>query len=103
AVLAAYGLPPLVAAAMGTTDHVLGWARNRDFAGPTWDASPLDQAEVDVMLQDRAAAGAWTVHLTPTDDGAPPAGDVAGGAARGVLSFQVPGPFNRVAFEAMRN
>jgi hypothetical protein len=101
--LNAYGLPPLVATAMGSGDHVLGWARNRDFAGPTWDAAPLDQAQVEVMLPDGAADGAWTVHLTPTDDGATPTGDVAGALAGGILSFQVPGPFNRVAFEAARN
>ena len=88
---------------MGNGDHVLGWARNREFAGPTWDAAPLDQAQVEVMLPDGAADGAWTVHLTPTGDGAIPTGDVAGAVAGGVLSFQVSGGFNRVAFEAARN
>jgi hypothetical protein len=96
----ASGGPTVLAAAVGSADRVLGWARNADLVAPAWDAAPLDGATVSVTLPSGAADGPWTVTLTSPDDGA--VSETSGTSQWGALSFSVPGPFNRVAFAASR-
>ncbi len=94
------GSPPLVGAALGNADRVLGWARDANFVAPAWDAAKLQQADVRVTLPAGASDSAWTVTLTAPDDGST---TVAAGASQaGMLAFKVATPFNRVAFEATR-
>jgi hypothetical protein len=93
------GRPDMPCTAVGSSDRLLGWARNPQLVAPSWDAPPLDQAEIGVVTAG-AADGPWTVTLTAPDDGSTTA--VAGTAQGGVLTFTVPSPFNHVVFDASR-
>jgi hypothetical protein len=98
--LPATGTPALLAAAVGSADRVLGWARDDQLAAPTWDGPPLDGATIAVTLPSGAADGAWTVMLTMPDDGS--TAEAVGTSQGGALSFSVARPFNHVAFAATR-
>jgi hypothetical protein len=93
--------PALFGAAVGSSDRVLGWARNGDFVAPSWDALPLDGAMISVTLPSGAADGPWSITLTSPDDGL--VSQASGASQGGALSFSVPGPFNHVAFAAARS
>ncbi|MFL5308034.1 MAG: hypothetical protein ACJ8F1_22655 [Polyangia bacterium] len=98
--LAISGAPALFGVALGGQDRVLGWARNDRLASPSWNAAPLDAANVAVTLPSGAANGSWTIELTLPDDGT--SATVEGASRDGVLTFPVAMSFNRVAFAAAR-
>jgi hypothetical protein len=94
------GEPLLFGAAMGTFGRVLGWARNGRLAPPGWDAPPLERMQVRVALPpDAPPAATWFVTLTAPDDGSQTT--VNGSSDGGLLSFEVEGPVDSVAFDAV--
>jgi Cellulase (glycosyl hydrolase family 5) len=92
---------PLVGATVGAADRVLGWARNPGLLAPSWDVPPLDPLPIGVTLPAGSADGPWAVTLTSPDDGS--TSQVAGAAHSGTLTFSAVSPFNRIAFDAIRN
>jgi hypothetical protein len=99
--LALTAATPLVGVVVGGADRVLGWARNPGLVAPSWDVPPLDPLPIGVTLPAGSADGPWSVTLTSPDDGT--ASQVSGAAQSGTLTFQIASPFNRVAFDAVRN
>ncbi len=94
------GDPPLFGTALSDATRVSGWARSDQLLPPNWSAAPLARARVDVSLPFEASDADWSVTLTSPEDGA--VTEVAGSSRAGVLSFEVEGPFQSIAFDAER-
>lgn len=96
------GEPALFGAALASTARISGWARNAELAPPEWSARPLTSARVQVWLPPEAADSDadWSITLTRPDDGS--TSQLTASARAGVLAFDVAGPFDSVAFDAVR-
>jgi hypothetical protein len=93
------GEPLLFGAAMGTSGRVLGWARDARLAPPGWDGPPLERMQVRVALPPDTRDAPWVVTLTAPEDASQTT--VQGLSNDGILSFEVPGPVDSVAFDAV--
>ena len=85
---------------MADETRVFGWARNDALGPPDWSGPPLERALVEVSLPSASADATWSIVLTRPEDGA--SSEVSGSSGDGVLSFEVEGPLESVAFEAHR-
>jgi hypothetical protein len=90
----------LFGAAMADESRVSGWARNGLLSPPEWSAPPLERALVQVWLPIASPDAAWAVTTTNPEDGS--VAEVAGTSRQGLLSFEVAGPFESIAFDAQR-
>ncbi|MET0412271.1 MAG: cellulase family glycosylhydrolase [Polyangiaceae bacterium] len=94
------GEPALFGGALVSTTRVSGWARNAELAPPEWYAAPLASARVQVWLPPESADADWTITLTRPDDGS--TSELSASARGGLLGFDVAGPFESIAFDAVR-
>jgi hypothetical protein len=93
------GEPLLFGAALGNARRVVGWARNDRLGPPAWDAPPLDHLLVSIAMPPGNSGGTWYVTLSDPAGGAQTS--VEGNSSGGVLSFEVGGPVDSVAFDAI--
>jgi hypothetical protein len=98
--VAVSGEPPLFGTAMADAERVSGWARNDQLSPPEWSGAPLARGLVQVPLPIEPSDAAWAVTLTKPEDGS--VTEVEGRSRQGVLSFEVEGPFQSIAFDAQR-
>jgi hypothetical protein len=94
------GDPLLFGTAMADAASVSGWARNDQLSPPDWSAPPLARGRVQVPLPLEVSDAYWAVTLTRPEDGS--VAEVEGRSSQGVLSFEVEGPFESIAFDAQR-
>jgi hypothetical protein len=98
--VAVSGDPSLFGTAMADAESVSGWARNDQLAPPEWSGPPLARGLVQVPLPLDAIDAAWAITLTRPEDGS--VTEVEGRSSLGVLSFEIEGPFESIAFDARR-
>lgn len=98
--VAVRGEPLLFGTAMADAASVSGWARNDQLSPPDWSGPQLGRGLVQVPLPLEAPDAIWAVTLTRPADGF--VTEVEGRSSQGVLSFEVEGPFESVAFDARR-
>ena len=94
------GSAELFGTAIADAEQVSGWARSADLSPPTWSGPTLERAVVRVSLPLDALDAAWLVTTTNPEDGS--VAELTGSSSQGVLSFEVPGPFESIAFDARR-
>ncbi|HKO92718.1 MAG TPA: hypothetical protein VJU61_16300 [Polyangiaceae bacterium] len=94
------GEPALFGGAMADGERVSGWARNDLLSPPEWSAPPLERARVEVFLPPGSVDAEWVVTTTSPEDGS--VAELAGSSRQGLLSFEVEGPFESIAFDAQR-
>jgi hypothetical protein len=98
--VAVSGDAPLFGWALVDDARASGWARNGELTPPEWSGPPLPGARVRVSLPPDVPDGAWVVTTTHPEDGA--VAELVGTSSQGVLSFEVAGPFESIAFDARR-
>ena len=94
------GEPSLFGSALADATRVSGWARNDLLYPPDWSAPPLDSAVVRVTLPMETSDAEWRIRLTNPEDGS--VVEAESRSSGGVLAFEVPGPFESIAFDAER-
>jgi len=94
------GDPLLFGGALADGERVSGWARNDQLSSPEWSAAPLERASVEVSLPSGALDATWAVTTTNPENGS--IAEVTGSSRQGLLTFDVEGPFESIAFDAQR-
>jgi hypothetical protein len=90
----------LFGTAVADGSRVSGWARNDQLAPPDWSGPPLARVLVQVSLPIALPDATWAVTTTNPEDGS--LAEVPGRSSQGLLSFEVAGPFDSIAFDAER-